>query len=633
MESLWRVACVRIPRFPIGAVFNDRARRYPEATAPRVIPRHAPRATRHALPIESSLASDGAPSPTSAERLALLPPPRPHVAPQASTPAHWDDFPVALASGQRLRAISSAAARARVRIGMTLSEARALCAELEVWEWDDDAITRAITETTAAFLAATPQVTPAAGEPGLWWAGAVGLDRVGGERELVRALARIARTWHPRARVAIAGSCVTARAASWASIHAPSRAPDPDALAFIVPPHSDAAYLAAAPLALIPMDEELRATLATLGIRTAGAFAALDAEDVERRWGEEGLEAWRLARGEDRRRPVLARAPAPRSVEVELSAPTTTMEPVLFLVRAALDQLIAQLVADGRTAAAIAITLMLESRSSWGLGIGDWGLGTASDGETAPHAPIPNPQSPIPSHTITRQVRFPRPLARTAPLFEQCRALLERWMLPAPACGVAVTITETAAASGEQGDLLALGWRDPGAVDAAFARLRAELGPGTVVRPTARDEHRPERAGEWEDGAWRAVRGASRGSDRCAPTRAEGNGVAVGRTWEATGLPTARHAPRAPRPAPLAFRLLDPPEPVEIERAEGQPGAVWWRGRRIAIERALGPERLSGDWWKDAYARDYWRCESESGDLLLFLDRMEQQWYMHGWYD
>jgi hypothetical protein len=58
MESLWRVACVRIPRFPIGAVFNDRARRHPEATEPRVILHHAPRATRHALPIESSLASD-----------------------------------------------------------------------------------------------------------------------------------------------------------------------------------------------------------------------------------------------------------------------------------------------------------------------------------------------------------------------------------------------------------------------------------------------------------------------------------------------------------------------------------------------------------------------------------------------
>jgi protein ImuB len=598
MESLWRVACVRIPRFPIGAVFNDRARRHPEAPELRVIPRHAPNATRHALPIESSLANDGAPSPTSAERLALLPPPHPHGTPQASTPAHWDDVPIALADGQRLRAISSAAARARVRIGMTLSEARALCAELEVWEWDDHAITRAITETTAALLAATPQVTPAAGEPGLWWAGAAGLDRLGGERELVRALARIARVWHPRARVAIAGSCVTARAASWASIHAPSRAPDPDALAFIVPPHSDAAYLAAAPLALIPMDEELRATLAALGIRTAGAFAALDAEDVERRWGEEGLDAWRLARGEDRRRPVLARVPAPRSVEVELSAPTTTMEPVLFLVRAALDQLIAQLVADGRTAAAIGITLACDA-----------GRGTR----------------------ITRQVRFPRPLARTAPLFEQCRALLERWMLPAPACGVTVTITETAAASGEQGDLLALGWRDPGAVDAAFARLRAELGPGTVVRPTARDEHRPERAGEWEDGAWRDARGA---------THVAGNLVAsevrpapLPSSCGGTDRSHPRPAPRAPRPAPLAFRLLDPPEPVEIERAEGQLGAVWWRGRRITIERALGPERLSGDWWKDTYARDYWRCESEAGDLLLFLDRMEQQWYVHGWYD
>jgi hypothetical protein len=45
---------------------------------------------------------------------------------------------------------------------------------------------------------------------------------------------------------------------------------------------------------------------------------------------------------------ALARVEAARAVTAELAAPAATMEPVLFLVRAALDRLVRALVADGR---------------------------------------------------------------------------------------------------------------------------------------------------------------------------------------------------------------------------------------------------------------------------------------------
>ena len=360
--------------------------------------------------------------------------------------------------------MTAAAGRLRVRAGMTATEARARCAQLEVLAWSEPAVEREVVRATAAFLVASPQVTPVAGAPGLWWIGAGGLDGVGGERGLVRTLLRVARLWHPRPRVAVADSCVAARAATWAD-HDGSPA-------FIVPRGGCATYLAPAPLALVPMEDELRQTLQALGLRTAGAFAALEAPDVERRWGSVGLQAWRLARGEDRRRPVLARPDAERAAGVELATPATTVEPILFLVRAALDRLVAGLVAEGRAAAAVAITLTLDD-----------GRGALPAGGVA--------------HTVTREVRLPRPLARTAPLFERCRALLDRWPLAAPVCGVLVAIVATAPAPAEQGELLAAGWRDPAAADAALERLRAELGPNVVVRPVARDAHAPERAGAW----------------------------------------------------------------------------------------------------------------------------------------
>ena len=462
---------------------------------------------------------------------------------------------------------------------MTVAEARATCAALELLPWDADAVEAALLKATAAFVVASPQVTPVAGAPGMWWVGASGFDRVGGERGLARALLRAARRWHPEARVALASSCVAARAAVWQGI------PGPLDHVVIVPPGRCAPYLAQAPLTLLPMDEELRATLHALGLRTAGAFAALEPGDVEQRWGAEGLAAWRLARGDDPRRPVLTRAEAAREVRVELASPAATMEPVLFLVRSALDRLCVELAADGRAAAAVAITLTLDD-----------GRGALPAGGVA--------------HTVTREVRPARPVARVAPLFERCRALLDGWALTAPVSGVAVAIVASAPASGEQGSLLDQTWRDPAAVDAALARLRAELGPNVVVRPVARDAHRPEAAGVWLE-------------LDAAPDESHARDAAV--------------AAPAAEALPAALRLLERPEPADAECDDDVPRALVWRGRRVPVGRAVGPERLSGDWWTTAsYRRDYWRCEclEDGRELLVFLDRTAgEQWYVHGWYD
>src|SRR6185436_20732237 len=153
---------------------------------------------------------------------------------------------------------------------------------------------RAMHRVTASCLAFSPQVTPA--RPGLWWIGAHGLEGMGGEGRLIQSLLARAQRWHPDARVAVASSCIAAYVATW--LRGAGR---------IEPRGGDRAMLAQAPLALLPMDAELRDTLTSLGLTTAGHFAALDPGEVEQRFGPGGLAAWRLARGEDQRRPTLAR--------------------------------------------------------------------------------------------------------------------------------------------------------------------------------------------------------------------------------------------------------------------------------------------------------------------------------------
>lgn len=467
-----------------------------------------------------------------------------------------------------------------VRAGMSVPEARVYCAALDVRQWDDVAVTDAVMAVTGQLLQGSPQVTSANGAPGTWWVGASGFENVGGEHALGEQLLHIARQWHPQARVAIASSCVAARAATWA----------PKQGAFTTVPAGECAqYLAPAPLGLIPMTEELRDALQALGLRTVGALAELTPGDVERRWGANGIGAWRLAHGDDPRRPGLVRTEVPRSASAELASATDSMAPLLFLIRSALNRLVQQLLQDGRAAASVAITLSLDAR---------------------------------PQHTITREIRPARPLARVAPLFDQCRALLEGWTLEAPVFAVTVSIPATAPLTADQGDLLLPSWRDAAAtVDAVFVRLRAALevdgAADVVVHPVAGNAHRPESAGVWERAD--ALRLAEMGAVQDLKPR---------------GAPDANtNIDKTAALANAALRLLEKAESVTVQLAANTPESVMWRGRRLRFAAAHGPERLSGDWWRaDSFARDYWRCSvNGEGDLYLYHDA--GGWFVQGWYD
>jgi hypothetical protein len=345
---------------------------------------------------------------------------------------------------------------------------------------------------------------------------------------------------------------------------------------------------------------------------------------------------------------------------VELPAAVESTEPVLFVLRAQLQRLLRECVEDGRAAASVAITLVLDAGRQYPIDdIGSEMRGhvhvpeTSDDTTTkeagrresgrrkeSPPAPssltsssLPPKQLAvteplavtdlsavsnllsIPQRSITREVRPARPLARLEPLFDQCRSLLERWSIPAPIIGVTVSIPATAPLAADQGDLLIPSWRDAAMnAEAVFARLRAVLDPdntGTVVvHPEAGDSHRPEDTGRW----------------------ISADAMALGAAPIPAPIPVP--IPTSPTPTDAVLRLLDTPEPVDVEAPHGIPDAVWWRGRRLSVASANGPERLSGDWWRaDTYARDYWRCVAEGEGELLLYHEAGSQWYLQGWYD
>ncbi|HTI55193.1 MAG TPA: hypothetical protein VMC04_13225 [Verrucomicrobiae bacterium] len=99
--------------------------------------------------------------------------------------------------------------------------------------------------------------------------------------------------------------------------------------ATVVEPGGDAAALAAAPLSLLALSEDLTARLARWGLRTLGELAALPTAGLFERAGAEGVQAQRLARGEDPR-PLASGRPAPAFEEsLECEWGLETLEPVV----------------------------------------------------------------------------------------------------------------------------------------------------------------------------------------------------------------------------------------------------------------------------------------------------------------
>jgi protein ImuB len=113
------------------------------------------------------------------------------------------------------------------------------------------------------------------------------------------------------------------------------------------------------------------------------------------------------------------------------------------------------------------------------------------------------------------------------------------------------------------------------------------------------------------------------------------------RRIEATAPPTGDTWPaRWPRPA----RLLAHPERIEaLALLPDQPPASFtWRGVRRRVNRADGPERIFGEWWRrdgevDA-VRDYFQLEDDAGERFWVFRRGDGEqaatgdlsWFMHG---
>ena len=56
------------------------------------------------------------------------------------------------------------------------------------------------------------------------------------------------------------------------------------------------------------------------------------------------------------------------------------------------------------------------------------------------------------------------------------------------------------------------------------------------------------------------------------------------------------------------------------------------QGKRWKVVKMLGPEHISGDWWKNQYERDYFRVATDTGEEL-WVYKEDKDLYLHGIFD
>lgn len=373
------------------------------------------------------------------------------------------------ASGRRevppnadLIAVSAAARRAGVQIGMTVTQARVLAPGIVLRPRDPSAHEAARIAAAEVLSGFGPRVE-VSDDGAAAWVDVTG-ETAAAETRIAREAAAALKIAGFVARIAIAGERFTARAVAQ---HAKSGRVT-DARAALAPLPVSA--LAAAARGI----EERRATAKALeafrrlGLATLGEVARLPADTLARRFGTGASRFSALARGEDTTPLAVFRIPATLFEKIDLPAPAEQIEPLLFALKMLMDRVGARLTGRGRAASKLAVHLVLE------------------------HAPA-----------ATLDLRLPKPSLSTKTVLEVARERLGRLTLPGAVTEMALEVVDSVPTRRTQLALFDDAGEpidprrappSPEKLAVTLGRLATAFGDGAVFAARLADEHRPERA-------------------------------------------------------------------------------------------------------------------------------------------
>jgi protein ImuB len=247
-----------------------------------------------------------------------------------------------------------AALEAGVRPGMRLSEALATCPALRFVEQDPagaaEAWERVLRQLEDAGFAVVPV------EPGCVYFETRGLERLAGglQEVLARALEAVGAAWEPR---------IGAASRRFAALAAASVAPAGQAV--VVDDGESALFLEPLPVDLLALTPERRGELSELGVQRLRELASLPGDSVADRLGQDGVGAWRRARGEDEGGVVPRRPPQEIAETLEFPEPVANELTLARALTALVDRALARPERGGRAARRLALAARLVGGGSW----------------------------------------------------------------------------------------------------------------------------------------------------------------------------------------------------------------------------------------------------------------------------
>lgn len=481
-------------------------------------------------------------------------------------------------NAQRISALDERAEALHLKRGMGIADARAMHPSIDIVEADPEA-DRRLLEGLADWCDRYTPLVALDGVDGLFLDVTGCTHLFGGERAMLDDI--LSRFFHQGFDVR-AGLAATPGAA-WAAARFSGD--------LIVVSGEEDALLAPLPLAALRIDPDIRASLESVGLRTAGAVMAAPRAPLARRFGATLLlrldqALGRLDEAVSPRLPV-----APLSVERHLAEPVILTDEIERLVRLLATTLKADLERRGEGARTLALLLFRVDGAVSRIAVG-----------------------------TSRPLREPLLVQR---LFHERLAALEQDIDAGYGFDlVRLSVLSAAAFDMQQADLTGEA-EDDGADIALFSdRIRARLGDGAVLQPVAVDSHLPERAV--------ATLPFTEAPQRTTPPKKP----------ERMKVPVTVFRPERP------IRLFRSPEPIEVpatELPEGPPMNFRWRRALYRVTRAEGPERIAPEWWRqqqgqeDAPTRDYFRIEDSDGRRywlyrqgLYGAGQPSPRWFMHG---
>jgi protein ImuB len=475
--------------------------------------------------------------------------------------------------------VSRQAAARGARRGMSVAEARALCADLICVDADPKGDRRALEGLGRWLTRFTPVVARGWDDhdddeetPPALFLDLTGCERLfGGLRRLVGMIEEALARFGIAARMAVAPT----PGAAWALAVTAG-----EGAVRVVDEASLRTALAPLPVDVLRLDAEAVGDLHHLGLHRLADVFALPRDHLPARFGPMLLTRLDQLTGALLEPLTKLVSLPPVTAGAEFDAPVCEPQTVGLIFEKLLDVALADLARRNRGVRRLRMTFKPDR---------GWGL-----------------------PTVTRTVALSRPHRDRPTLIALVRGEIERVDFEHGFVRFRLDVPSHEALAGGQAHLFDQGLvEERSALDRLVERLRGRLGEGAVMRPERVESYLPEQA-------WR-------------PAQLD--------TVTAVAAPLS-HAP--PRPltlfaTPVEIHVVCEPS----DDHGGPPRQFAWRGNVYVLTHAIGPERIAGEWWRGhRHTRDYYDVGDESGLrfwMFRVLHRREggfvARWFLHGRFD